>query len=369
MRSRVIKSVGLALTVVLTAGMLAGCGSTNTKKGSTSDGDKTLFKYDGEKVTLKEAWIYGKMMASQYENTYKAYFGDDFWNSSVGKDSSGQDVNFKDYVKEQVVTNIKQIIVLNKQAEDLGVKLSAKDKSQSKTYAKAFAKQDQGKEILKECGADVEDMEEIYEENALASKVIAKITSKVDTNVTDEEARETKIFRIVFPTTKTDESGNVVNMTADEKAQQKAQAMAAISAVNSGTPIEDEAKVLGQTNTEETYAAGHSEEGKKFEKAISKLKDGETMKKMMKCRNGYVVAKLITYMDKDATEQNKAAVLKQKQQDAFKKQYDEWTADLEKKWSYDKDVNQELWAEIDFTSKAPESTTEGAEATTAARAQ
>lgn len=56
-----------ALTAVLAVGMMTGCGNSGGKGEVTQNGNETLFTYDGEDVSLKKAWIYGKMTAAQYE--------------------------------------------------------------------------------------------------------------------------------------------------------------------------------------------------------------------------------------------------------------------------------------------------------------
>ena len=56
----------------------------------------------------------------------------------------------------------------------------------------------------------------------------------------------------------------------------------------------------------------------------------------------------------------------QKQSEAFQKKYDNWTKKLEKKWDYNKDVDQKLWAQLSLKS-ADSTSTEKAEETTAAK--
>lgn len=352
-----------ALSIALAAGMLTGCGSSKTGS-STKDGDKTLFTYSGVNVPLKEAWIYAKINAAQYEASYSNYFGSNFWTMEMGKDADGNATSFEDYAKEQTITQIKQIIVLDSKAEELKCSLDDKEKEKCGEYAKAFAEDETGKKILKECGGSVEDIQKIYEDNALASKVQQEMVKDTDKNVTDEEARETTISRVVFPVTKTDDQGQNTDMTDAEKAEVKKKAEAAWQKLASGTSIEDIAKEQEYTNTSETFASGESEEGRDFEKKLAEIKDGDNVEGVQECDNGYVIAKLVAYTDQSATASHKEQIISQREQDNFHKKYEEWTADLEKDWDYKKNVDQDLWAQVVLHSE--ESTATESQADTAA---
>ena len=365
MKNKLTRMVAILLALVMVIGVMSGCGNSGGKGEKTSNGNKVLFSYDGTDVTLKKAWIYGKLTAAQYESYYTSYFGENFWTMDMGTDDEGNATTFEDYVKEQVVTQIKQVIVLNNKAEEVECSLTDEDKEQCAEYAKAFAEDESGKAILAECGATEEDMQEIYEENALASKVQEYMIKDTDTNVSDDEARKTTISRVVFATIKTDDDGNTVDMTDDEKAQVLATAQAAQEELKAGKSIADIAEAQEYTNIDETFAAGESEEGEAFEKMLAGMKDGDITQEVQECDNGYVIAQLTAYTDADATAENKETIIAERQQEKFKEVYDEWTKDLEAEWSYKEDVDQELWAELVLRSE-DSTATEAAEETTAA---
>lgn len=360
-----------AIGLVLAIGTMTGCGNSGGKGEVTQNGNETLFTYDGVDVPLKKAWIYGKMTAAQYEQSYSSYFGADFWTMDMGTDEEGNATTFEDYAKEQIIARIKQIIVLNNHAEEAEASLSEEEEKQCEEYAAAFAEDETGAEILAECGADEDDMIEIYEENALAAKVQEYMVKDTDTNVSDDEARETTISRVVFATTTTDDEGNTADMSEEEKAQVLSTAQAALAKLQSGTDIADIAKEQNYTNTTETFAAGESEEGEAFEKLLATMNDGDITQEVQECDNGYVIARLDAYTDADATESNRQSIISERQQTKFTEVYDSWTKDLEAQWDYNEDVNQELWAELVLhteESTATEAATETApaETTTAA---
>ena len=347
MRKKIKKAAAIALSCLMAAGIMTGCGSSKAGIGAkTSDGNKILFQYDGEKVTLKEGWLYAKLIAAQYESTYSSTYGDDFWNMDMGQDNNGEDQTFESYTKQQIISQLKQQVVLNKKAADYGCKLTIAEKKKCTENALSYYQSESGKEVMDECGLLREDVEKMYQEITLASKVKDKIKSQAKATVTDDEARKSTVYRVVFATTTT-KDGMVQLMNKKEEAAVKKKAQKALKEIQSGKKtIKKVAKEQGYTNTDESYAAGESEEGKSFEKEMKKLKDGDLCSKVLKCDNGYVIAKLVAYTDKKETASNKKTIKEEKESKYFQKVYEKWTKKLDKKWSYEKNVDQKLWKQV-----------------------
>ncbi len=350
------KAAAFVLALVMAVGMITGCSTSKDLK--TENGNKVLFTYNNTETTLKEAWIYAKMSAAQYNSYYGMYYGADFWNTPVSMDEEGNMITFEQMAKQQVVNQIKQVIVLNSKAEEMGIALTEEEKKQCAEYAKAFAETEEGAAILKECGASQDDMAAIYEKNMIASKVQEEAVKDADKNVSDDEARITTIERIVYPVTKTDDDGKTVDLDDAEKAVVKQTAEAALKKIKSGTALSEVAEAAEYSNTSEDFAKGASEEGKKFEEKLASMKDGDLMDEVMECANGFVVAKLVAYTDREKTDENKETIIGTREQEVFSAKYDEWTADLEKDWDYKTDVDQALWDEVILHTEEP--TTEAA---------
>ena len=302
MRKKLKKVAAIALSCLMAAGVMTGCGSSKAGIGTkTNDGNKVLFQYDGEKVTLKEGWLYAKLIAAQYESTYSSTYGKDFWKMDMGRDNKGKEQTFESYTKQQIISQLKQQIVLNKKADAYGCKLSAADKKKCTESALSYYQSSNGRTVMNEC---------------------------------------------VFPTTMT-KDGMVQLMNKKEEASVKRKAQKALKEIQSGKKtIKKIVKEQGYTNTDESYAAGESEEGKSFEKEMKKLKDGDLCSKVLKCDNGYVIAKLVAYTDKKETASNKKVLKEEKESKYFQKVYEKWTKKLDKKWSYEKNVDQKLWKQV-----------------------
>ena len=135
----------------------------------------------------------------------------------MGKDDDGKDQTFEEYVKKQVISQMKQNIILNKKADKYDCKLTHEEKQQCSDSALSYYQDKTGKKVMKECGATREDVEKIYEDSTLASKVQKKIESKEKVTVTDDEARKFTIYRDVFATSKTGDNGQTTEKSKKEK--------------------------------------------------------------------------------------------------------------------------------------------------------
>ena len=358
MKARSFAHMSLVLALILILALASGCSGPGSAGTETSDGDKILFTYDDTQVSFKEAWIYTKMVASQQEQMYSMYFGNYDMDWSMVIDENG--TTMEDSVKESAVNQIKKIIVLVNKAKDYDCSLTDEDKKACEKYAKAFAKDQTGKGIMEECGAGEEDVRKIYEDNMLAHKVQEAMVKDVDDKVSDDEARVTKVKRVLFETVSYDEeTGEEKELSDKKKEKMKERAEKALKAIQKGDKKID--KVAEENNyqdqMEESYSKGESEEGKKFETAVAKLKDGDILDKVMETEHGYVIAQLIAKTDKEGTQNKKESIIEQRQQDAFDAKYDEWVKDLEKEWDYKKDVDQKLFAQLKLAEAAEEGTT------------
>ena len=193
------------------------------------------------------------------------------------------------------------------------------------------------------------------------------MTKDVNRKVSDDEARVTKVNRVSFDITKTDEkTGETKKLGKKKVEEQKKKAEKALKDLKSGKKtIQKIAEENEYTDSmEESYSAGESEEGKAFEKAIKGLKDGDILDQVIETDDAYVIAQLVAYTDKDGTKEKKESIISEREQEAFNKKYDEWTKKLEKSWNYEKDVDQELLKELRLGKGAEEATTAAAQPVT-----
>lgn len=347
----------VALCVVLMGTMLVGCENKVGQIGSDllsnitgKKDDNVLFEYDGQKVTMDEAWVYAKTIQSQYE----AWYGSSVWDYEVN-DENGQKVTMEEVTKKDLINQIKTVKYLSKAAKEQGITLTSDEETEIQTNAKDFMSSI-AEADLKQTGITEETMIKVYEENKLASKYHDKIVEEANLTVSDEEARQFKTYNLLFETFEYDENGQKVEYSAKKKAQQKKKAEEALKRIQNGeTNLAKLAKEYKADKSSE-YTCGDDESTvKEYRDAAKVLKKGE-ISGIVESEFGYHIIKMINPNDKEATEEKKSELLQEKQTEYFNEKYKEMTKSLEEAWNFDKDVNQKLFDTITFK-QAAESTT------------
>lgn len=358
------KLLCLAAVLALSVSLFTGCQDKN---------ERTLFEYAGQEVKFQEAHIYARIMQYQTEAQYGAYFGDNMWDMQAGTDSSGNTITMEESVKDGVINQLKQVKVLVAHADDYDVKLTKDEKSELETNVDSLVKTDIGKKVMEDTEADKDAIMNLYREITLANKVMQAIIDDANVSVSDEEAKTTTVYKLVFTTKTTDsKTGKEKDMSDSEKKDQKTKAQSALNALRDGEGASSVAKKFGVSDTsgEESYTKGKSELGDKFEEAAASLGTND-ISNIIETDDGYVIIKMINPNDTEAMAANKESLLQEKQQEAYQKVYEKWTKDADEEWDDEKSVNQSLWDDVEFKYEAAstESTEESSDSSSEAASE
>lgn len=330
--------------------LLVGCGVGNLT-GSKSN---ILFEYAGQNVTIDESWLYLKTIQSQYES----YYGDDIWENQV-TDEEGNQITLGEATKKDIINQIKMVKFLSSEAEKRKLSLSEAEKNEIKTNVDSFMSSISEAD-LKQTGITKEVVEKVFEENALSVKCREAMIKEANITVSDEESRVYKTYNLLFETFEYDNQGQKKEFDAKQKAKQKAKAEEALALIKAGE--KDLAKLAKKYKADKSSEYTFSDDGttaKEYAAAAMKLKKNQTSG-IVESEFGYHIIKMLDPDDKEAGKQKKEELLQQKENEYFIEKYGEVTKELEDKWNFDKDVNQELYKELTF--KKPEVATTATEA-------
>ena len=189
MNSVLKRAAALGLSALLASTALAGCGSEK-ESSSAIDGTATLMTVNDEKVPLGVAAFYARYQQAQLYQLYQMYFGSASSIFSQSYDESG--TTYGDEMKEEMLTNLKTMMVIRQHAEDYDISISD---SEEKAIEKAAQQYIDGndEETRKKVGASKEDAVEAMELQTYQSKMMDPIVADVDTKVTDKEAQQTTL--------------------------------------------------------------------------------------------------------------------------------------------------------------------------------
>lgn len=325
MKSMRKKLAATGLCFAITAGMLAGCGNAN----------KAIVTLDGEKTNYAVASVMLRYNQAQMQSYYGAYMGDSMWDQ------------YGETTKTNLMSTLKQMLILEKHMAEYDVTVSDEEKQKISDAAAAFIA-DNDKKTLKAMGADQETVERVLTLYTIQTKMSEAMVADVDTEVSDEEAAQKTIQYVLFSTADTtDEDGNSVALTDEEKAALLGQAEQLRDAAAGGTDMEEALSSIDDSKSVSTASYGDNDESYTLDEAIrtaaDALQDGEVAADVIETDTGYYVVKMQSTFDESATEQKKDEIVSQRKSDRFSELYDAWEADVD----YAEDT--ELLGKLDFT--------------------
>lgn len=287
------------------------------------------------KVYYNEAMVYLKSAQENYENSY----GKGIWNADI----LGNGETFGKMLKDEVINQITELKIIRSEAEKMGITLSEEEQAEADSYAKehydGLTQEDKDKYLVTE-----EVLQQVYADNLLANKVFENKTINVDTNVSDQEAKQITVQDILIYSTDFDEKGNKVPFTAEEKEA----AYEKVKSLYEQAKTTDDFYSLAEANTQADsieYTFGKGEAPKDFspvfEQACFNLKTGQ-VSDIISTDYGWHIIYCVSDFNEDATIQVKENIIEQRRNDIFSQLYSDWSKE------YDVVINNEVWDTVSF---------------------
>lgn len=333
---------GLAMSV------LTGCSSVNK--------NDVVMTVDDTKVTLGEAAFWLRYNQANTEVYLGSLFGEgNMWEQDI----FGTGVPYGTTMKQQILDNLKEMVLMEQHASEYDVALTAEEEAAIDEAVQTFLNANDDK-TLKAMYANAETVDRMLTLCTIRDKMETEIKKGVDTNVTDEEAAQKAIQYVSFTAASTtDEDGNTVEPTDEEKEAVKQQAQDVIDAVNDGKTLEEAVTEVDEEKNviSSTYGEDNSTLNEALKEAADALADGEICAEPveMSSGNGWYVVQMVSTFDKEATEDRKAEIISERENELLTTTLEGWEPEVY-------EVDTELWEKITFNVgfNAPEEETEAA---------
>lgn len=305
--------------------------STGTS-GVAMNKNSIMVQVGNIEVSYSEAMVYLRTAQGIYEKE----FGNDVWSF----DLHGDGTTIGTILKQEVLNQIIQLEIINIVATEKGITLSDDELYEVRMEATEFMKQISEKEC-QEYGITEELVVQVFATNRIAEKLYETVTIDVDTDVSDEQAQQCKIYKLFLRTYGTDSKGNHTQLRESELEEIKTR----IEELHTKALEGEDFYALADSNSDEDvieYVVGRGDLSEVEEKAAFSLKDGE-VSDILKVEDGYIIIYCVDAYDEDATLQVKEQIIEQRRSSLFVELYTQWYSNYEVK------VNMELWNKLELS--------------------
>ena len=128
-----------------------------------------------------------------------------------------------------------------------------------------------------------------------------------------------------------------------EKKETRETVQGVIDAVQGGETLEDAVKAADESKSLTSYSYGADEEtlNENLKNAADALSDGEIASEPVEGENGFYVVKMVSTFDRDATDQKKEEIIKDRKKELYDNKIAEWDTE-----SFD--INEKVWDKVTF---------------------
>lgn len=335
----------------LAALVLAGALCMTAMAGCGANPDETAATLGKQKVSAGVVNFICKYQKATIDDMYVAYFGEDFWE----QDLYGTGTTMEEDMKDSVVDLLHDLYTLKAHMADYKVELTKEDKETIKEAAQAFIAAN-SEEAVEEFGATEEIVEEVLTLYTIQAKMYDAIIVDADRNVKDEDANMRGITLVEIGIDgKYDEQGNYVKYTTAEVEVLKTTAEKIVKEA-SDAGLETAAKNHNHTASDTAYNKNDSTMDTTLREALNSLKVGETSK-LIETTSTLYIARIDEEVDASATEENKNAIIAERENKLYTDKLTEWQN--EDGWKVDEKVIEKIDFHNLITQEKPsEETTE-----------
>ena len=237
-----ILAAGMCAT--MTMGLLTGCSSST---------GKTVAKMGDAEITLGEAEFMLRYNQAKTQGYLGALFGEG--SNVFQQDLTGSGQAYGVTMKESVMNDLKNMILMEDHMSDYNVELTDEEKAAIEETAKEFLAEN-SKDVLKALAATEETVTRVLTLYTIQSKMQTAIEADVDTEVSDDEAAQKSIQYAYFTIPETESEAEETTETESGSEEDTTEAATDAAEESGETVAETESETVSETETE---AAGETE--------------------------------------------------------------------------------------------------------------
>ncbi|MFP3155105.1 peptidyl-prolyl cis-trans isomerase [Lachnospiraceae bacterium ZAX-1] len=306
-----IRKIGIFIVCIfLGTTCLAGCSIGDTKVVFQADlAQKEVFEINKKPCSLSEA----KVFLTNYQNIYATMYGVDLWKHDFGNGGLYK------YVKELTISQLAQIKSMISLAEQEDIMLTEDELEKIKVAAKEYYDSLTEKEIqYMEISQGT--IEELYRQYGLANKLYTHLTTGVNDEVSDDEARIIQATQIYI-------KSEMMAKEIKNKLDQGGDFASLASTYNEAV------------DNDITFGRGVLP--KEVEEAAFAMETNDIIG-YIETEGGYYFLKCINNYNQELTDENKLVIVEKRRKEKFDDVYDEFVLSLPSKF------NKVLWDAVEI---------------------
>lgn len=207
----------------------------------------------------------------------------------------------------------------------------AASEGESETTTEAASEDESETETGTEAVSETETETEAASESEIVAETETEATSETEA-VSEDTSEET-----------TEDTTESETEESAEKKETREKVQGIIDAVQGGETLEDAVKAVDESKSLTSYSYGADEEtlNENLKNAADTLSDGEIASEPVEGENGFYVVQMVSTFDRDATDQKKEEIIKDRKKELYDNKIAEWDTE-----SFD--INEKVWDKVTF---------------------
>lgn len=317
-----------ALTGIMAAGMLTGCGE------KALDGTQTVATVNGTEIPLGVVSIAARQSQAQTEAMYRSFMGDTS-GMAIWDTDSEEGMTYGEQAVEQTLENVELMYIMKEKAADYDVEVTEEDEAAIAEAAAAFMEAN-SEETIADLAVTEDDIKTYLELLTYRSRIYDPIIADVDTEVSDEEAQQSSFEYVSIST---------ADLEEEEIEQKKEDAQKILDALKEDPEgdFSEIAKEVGDSYTsltgtfdtnetadeEDEESTTTSSYPESVMEVVRTLEDGEIGEDVIETDSAYYVVRMKNVNDEDATETKKESIISTRESDLYTETTEAWMDEAE----------------------------------------
>ena len=191
---KVIKRTAVtALTGIMAAGMLTGCGD------KAVDGTQTVATVDGTEVPMGILSLMARENQAQTEAMYASFMGGSTGSFSIWEQDAENGKTYGEQAVEQTLKDLELMYIMKEKAADYNIEVTEDDQTAIAEAASQFMSANT-EDTLKDLAVTEDQVKTYLELETYKQRIHDPLVADVDTNVSDEEAQQSSFTYVSIST-------------------------------------------------------------------------------------------------------------------------------------------------------------------------